>query len=911
MEFLLHNEEGILFPPMQLTYQNGDRYFDRFRCLIPRGKSDSILGSGGAGVVHLARDEIMDRLVALKLLSQDLQSDPLARLDVIRETRQAMELTHPNIVRIHDFHEGPEGWGISMQYIDGLDIDKWRVENRSGGSSIIPYPVERIEDWIRQLCGALAYAHDDARMVHRDIKPRNLMLERRNRGGEKLYLTDFGITKKLATHTLMVSKLQTESSDEKSALGTLPYMSWQQLEDEPPSIYDDIYSIGITIYDLITGRPPYYEGGGELIRKQIKKGNPPSMAERLEAFALPNPGIPSAWEDVVRDCLRSDPEDRPQSVLEISERLGLMRGNPVSVGQDPGAMGMIAEKEELIRTLERDLGEVREAMEKGTGDFQTTLVSLEEKITGRDREVSQLRTRLEEERQGTQRERSEALAVWGESLRHKDEEIFALKGGREERDKELETALRTARESRTRLAEIEDSALTIEADTASRIDEARVALETAKSEKERALARAEKAEERARQIPSSTKKRQKPSRVPLALVSLLFLILGLGGGLISGRYFQRASDDGSVVASTTPESSQADFPEIAELAEPLPEEKSPVEAIVPVQPVAVDSISLLTEDFYRQFASSLRRRNVNFAGLEGSHTLTFRPDFENVSDKKVREALQNLSKEMIETGDHLLENSSAWALPELNGDLEIQYEGKSTKIPIKFDTKFMVLIGEFCRLPDETPDMGEIRVRAQSGNTKSMINLGVEYAKLQQADSSDSLANRLAFQWFFIAAELDDPVGQANAGQFLLDGIGVSPLPEKGIRYLQLAADQGETQAMCRLARYYEEGTHVEANEAKAHELFLKAAEAGNVNALGHLGMTSLDSQEPATRKKGIGWLEKAALQNHPYSTYVLGHAYLNGRGVGKNQELARKYLLKAAELGSPGAIEEVEKQGW
>ena len=425
MEFLLDNEDGIQFPAIRPSFKIGDRYFDRFCTLIPRDNDTSILGQGGAGVVHLAKDEVMDRLVALKLLNKELQNDPMARLDVIRETSQAMDLTHPNIVRIHDFHEGPEGWGISMQYIDGLDLDKWRIENSSGSSSIIPYPVERIENWTRQLCDALTYAHDDARMVHRDIKPRNLMLEQGDHGVEKLYLTDFGITKKLATHILMVSRVQPSARDEKSALGTLPYMSWQQLEDELPTIYDDIYSVGATIYDLITGRPPFYEGSYDQIRDQIKEASPPSMDDRLKAFALPNPGIPDVWEEVVRDCLLKDPKNRPSSVQEISERLGLSHAAPIVINDDFSGR----EKE-----LERQIAEMEaisiEATAEKEAQIQALTVEQERQIA--EMEAISIETTAEKEAQiqaltvEQERQIAEMEAISIETTAEKEAQIQAL-----------------------------------------------------------------------------------------------------------------------------------------------------------------------------------------------------------------------------------------------------------------------------------------------------------------------------------------------------------------------------------------------------------------------------------------------------------------------------------------------------
>ena len=105
VEFHLHNEVGIKFPPLRPAYSDGEVFFGRFRALVSRRTGTSSIGEGGTGRIHLVRDELMEREVALKIPLDSILRDPAAREDVIQETRQAMELTHPNIVRIHDFHE--------------------------------------------------------------------------------------------------------------------------------------------------------------------------------------------------------------------------------------------------------------------------------------------------------------------------------------------------------------------------------------------------------------------------------------------------------------------------------------------------------------------------------------------------------------------------------------------------------------------------------------------------------------------------------------------------------------------------------------------------------------------------------------------------------------------------------------
>ncbi len=373
MKFLLHNEQNIVFPPIRPAYQEGELLFGRFRMLIPRDAQDSILGEGGTGIIHLVRDELLDRVVALKLPHENILRDPTARFDVIRETRQAIELTHPHIVRIHDFHEGREGWGISMQHVRGMNLDEWRHVGRTGTRrTIVAYNVDRITGWIRQLCEALIYAHEDARMVHRDIKPKNLMLEAHEDGNEKLLLTDFGITQKLRMHTLLLSRAQ-PGEDSKGTMGTLPYMSWQQIQGAPASIFDDIYAVGATIYELLTGRPPFYEGSYAQIRAQVETVTPPSMAARLLDFDMPVHDIPEPWEEAVRACLAKNPEDRPQSIRELMAALELS-GTASTASGDADLRGellvishALEERAHTVTSLQREVDQLRGDLEEARG----------------------------------------------------------------------------------------------------------------------------------------------------------------------------------------------------------------------------------------------------------------------------------------------------------------------------------------------------------------------------------------------------------------------------------------------------------------------------------------------------------------------------------------------------------------
>jgi len=169
-----------------------------------------------------------------------------------------------------------------------------------------------LSPWIRQLCDALDYAHNRARVIHRDLKPANLMVNQRG----DLKVSDFGIARSLGDSMSLLTREQERS-------GTLVYMSPQQLAGERGTHLDDIYSLGATLYDLLTSKPPFYSGN---IDRQIQERVAPSMTERRKEFNIEPALVPCAWEETIAACLAKDPAKRPQATPEIAQRLQL--GSP-------------------------------------------------------------------------------------------------------------------------------------------------------------------------------------------------------------------------------------------------------------------------------------------------------------------------------------------------------------------------------------------------------------------------------------------------------------------------------------------------------------------------------------------------------------------------------------------------------
>ncbi|MDI1337969.1 MAG: PEGA domain-containing protein [Lacunisphaera sp.] len=279
-------------------FSAGQRIFNRYEL-------KKILGRGGMGVVWLARDGELERDVALKFLPEVVALDPEAVRDMKRETRRSLELTHPNIIRIHDFVQDGRTAAISMEYVSGSTFTARKLDQPGGC-----FTAAELGTWAKQLCEALDYAHTKAEIVHRDLKPANLMIDARG----DLKVADFGISASVSDSVSRVSK-QAGSS------GTPLYMSPQQMMGEDPAVADDIYSVGATLYELLTGKPPFHSGN---IMAQVQTKVPMPVNERRRVNGMAAGPVPAAWEETVAACLAKEAADRPLSVAEVAERLGLV-----------------------------------------------------------------------------------------------------------------------------------------------------------------------------------------------------------------------------------------------------------------------------------------------------------------------------------------------------------------------------------------------------------------------------------------------------------------------------------------------------------------------------------------------------------------------------------------------------------
>jgi serine/threonine protein kinase len=272
-----------------------------------RFRLESLLGQGGMGVVWRARDEDLRKTRALKLLKEELANDAGAIASLKDEVGRCQELTHKHIIRLFDLvkDEARGLVAISMEVAEGGSLTARRSETPHRW-----FEPDELLPWVRQLCEALTYIHEEAGLVHRDIKPGNLLLDERGR----LKLSDFGIS---GTLTESLSRL----TGEQPSTGTPAYMSPEQAEGKPPHPSDDLYALGATLYELLTGQPPFTGSAASVRAQLLSDASPPAIAARRSMLEKVEAPVPRPWEEVIAALLSKNAADRPASAREVMDRL--------------------------------------------------------------------------------------------------------------------------------------------------------------------------------------------------------------------------------------------------------------------------------------------------------------------------------------------------------------------------------------------------------------------------------------------------------------------------------------------------------------------------------------------------------------------------------------------------------------
>jgi len=249
------------------------------------------LGEGGMGVVYLARDTKLDRVVAWKVLQSRLSSNDELRARFVREARAIAALNHKNIVAVYDIGEERGESFISMEYIEGRSLRDILKSKRT-------LSVSDTLDIVKQVADGLAVAHQ-AGIIHRDIKPENVMIAT---GSNDVKVMDFGLARMGEDSGI---------TGEGAILGTWRYMGPEQVQGQRSGSATDVYAVGIMIFEMIVGEPPFTEGD---FAYQHVNTIPPRLSEIV-------PDVPAGLSAIVKKCLEKDPDDRYADGAELRRAL--------------------------------------------------------------------------------------------------------------------------------------------------------------------------------------------------------------------------------------------------------------------------------------------------------------------------------------------------------------------------------------------------------------------------------------------------------------------------------------------------------------------------------------------------------------------------------------------------------------
>jgi serine/threonine protein kinase len=270
------------------------------------------IGAGGMAVIYKAQDMELGRLVAVKVLRPSLVGDPEFLMRFRREAQAAANLSHPNIVTVHDVgQDGPKTHFIVMEYVDGQDLKKL-IRSREE-----PFGVDAALAIIVEVCKGVGYAHR-AGLVHCDIKPQNILVTPDN----SIKVTDFGIARALSS----AQSLEPDSEEEEIVWGSPHYFSPEQAAGETPTPASDVYSIGVVLFELLTGRLPFMGVDyRELALAHIKQ-DPPSLMDV-------DPALPQELDRIIRKVLSKEPAARYRTADQLGRILEKYRQR----GQQPTA----------------------------------------------------------------------------------------------------------------------------------------------------------------------------------------------------------------------------------------------------------------------------------------------------------------------------------------------------------------------------------------------------------------------------------------------------------------------------------------------------------------------------------------------------------------------------------------------
>ncbi len=803
------------------AFASGHKLFGRYTLR-------AILGRGGMGVVWRAHDEQLGRDVALKFLPELMIHDRAVLEDLKSETRRSLELTHHNIVRIYDFVQDAQSACISMEFVDGETLSSLRAAKPKK-----TFETGELLPLLEQICNALDYAHQKAKIVHRDLKPANLMLTRQ----EQIKVADFGIARSLSDSMSMLTQSRGTS-------GTLLYMSPQQMDGMRTSHLDDIYSLGASIYELLSSKPPFYTGD---ISRQISEKVPPPISTRRAELAIANDRIPDHWEKTIAACLAKNPSARPQSAAEVYAYLkGERAARKKVVPEKVAAASVGSGRRWLIPAVVLILaisGFLTVSLKRNRLS-QTNLSPAAQPAPTNPAKASPFPTAPSPTNTNTpsaaEKDFADAMELWA-GLNKRPVNM------NEVRRLIIQAAQAGLPEAEARLAVWKHTGF----------DEIQKNEEGAAQLAKTALADglATRAESR-----------------PDAAVALGLLYMA---NLVPGKVpsdaieiYQRAADQGYL-------------PAIINLARCYSSGtgiQRDVQKAVELYSQAADKGDVVAQS---NLGGLYEKGDVMGKDLAKAIKL-----YEKASEQGYPTAQVALAR---------LYNLGI-GVPKDNRKAAELLEKAAAQRDVTAETNLgYLLMNGIGVTKDAHRAAGFLEEAAAVGEPSAQTSLGWLY---QQGDGVPKDLNK-ALELYRQAADKGNAMAINDLANLYMNGTGVPKDAHRGIELLQRAVDQGSVKAETNLALAYKSGMGVPQDEKKAADLFEKAAEQGDASAQNDLGVAyATGSGRTRSAVKAAELFQKAADQGAAMAQKNLGMAYEKGEGVHKDVKKAMELYRKAAAQG-------------